>query len=106
MTEQEVSRANRRCRSACRVLAVFLVLGILPAAATAAQILVEPKVGFRGVFQLGRPFPLEVSLENTGLPADGILEIGVWKGGAAQGGVAYRIFHRREVFLPARSRRT
>jgi hypothetical protein len=106
MTAQEVSRAIRRWRSACRALAVFSVLSILVPAAAAAQIVVEPKVGFHGVFQLGRPFPLEVNLENTGPPADGILEIQVWKGGAAQGGVSYRVFHRREVFLPARSRRT
>jgi hypothetical protein len=58
------------------------------------------------VFQLGRPFPLEVNLANSGRPADGILEIQVWKGGAAQGGAPYASFHRREVFLPARSQRT
>src|SRR5688500_15497247 len=106
MTEQEVSRADRRRRSTRRVLPVCILLSILLPAVAAAEILVEPKVGFRGVFQLGRPFPLEVSLDNIGRPADGILEIQVWKGGAAQGGVPYRIFHRREVFLPARSRRT
>ncbi|HYC47910.1 MAG TPA: hypothetical protein VED01_20755 [Burkholderiales bacterium] len=78
---------------------------LLPAAA-AAEILIESRVGFHGVFQLGRPFPLEVSLENIGRPADGTLEIQVWKGGAIQGGVPYAVFHRREVFLPARSRRT
>jgi hypothetical protein len=72
----------------------------------AAQISIEPKVGFHGVFQLGRPFPLEVNLANGGRPADGILEVQVWKGGATQGGVPYATFHRREVFLPARSQRT
>ena len=80
--------------------------GCLSPAAAAAEILIEPRVGFHGVFQLGQPFPLEVNLENIGPPVEGILEIEVWKGGAAQGGVAYRTFHRREVFLPARSRRT
>ncbi len=106
MTEQEVRPAIRRCRSACRLLAVFLLLSSLLPAAAAAEILIEPKVGFHGVFQLGRPFPLEVNLENIGRPAEGVLEIQVWKGGAVQGGVPYLTFHRREVFLPARSRRS
>ncbi|HEX9662745.1 MAG TPA: hypothetical protein VGB27_10710 [Candidatus Binatia bacterium] len=96
----------RRRRSTFRVLPVFLLLSILSPAAAAAEIQIEPKVGFHGVFQLGRPFPLEVNLANIGRPADGILEIQVWKGGATQGGVPYPTFHRREVFLPARSRRT
>src|SRR5688572_33121047 len=104
MTQQEVSRAIRRCRSACSVLPVFFLL-LLPAAA-AAEILIEPKVGFHGVFQLGRPFPLTVDLENLGRPADGVLEIQVWKRGATQAGVPHPVFHRREVFLPARSRRS
>jgi len=95
----------RRRWSTWRVVPVFLLLISLLPGAAAAEILIEPKVGFHGVFQLGRPFPLEVNLENIGLPAEGILEIEVWKGGAAQGGVPYRTVHRREVFLPARSRR-
>ena len=88
-----------------RILPVFFLLNILSPAAAASQILIEPKVGFHGVFQLGRPFPLEVHLENIGRPTEGILEIEVWKGGAAQGGAAHRTLHRREVFLPARARR-
>lgn len=105
MTEQEVGRAIRWRRSACRILPAFLLLGLLSSPAHAAQILIEAKVGFHGVFQLGRPFPLEVNLENIGLPAEGVVEIEVWKGGAAQAGLPYRTVHRREVFLPARSRR-
>ncbi len=101
-----VSFSIRRRRSTCRVLPVFLLLSILLPAAAAAEILIEPKVGFHGVFQLGRPFPLEVNLDNLGRPADGILEIQVWKRGATHAGVPYPTFHRREVFLPARSRRT
>ena len=106
MTEQEVRRVARRRRLPSRICFVFVLLGILSPAAAAAEILIEPRVGFHGVFQLGQPFPLEVNLENIGPPVEGILEIEVWKGGAAQGGAAYRTFHRREVFLPARSRRT
>jgi hypothetical protein len=85
---------------------IFLLcfLNFLPFTAT-AEILIQPRVGFHGVFQLGRPFPLEVNLVNSGRPADGVLEIQVWKGGATQGGVPYATFHRREVFLPAQSDR-
>jgi hypothetical protein len=93
-------------RPTVRVLPILLVLGVLLPAAGAAEILIEAKVGFHGVFQLGRPFPLEVNLANIGRPADGILEIQIWKGGATQGGVPYPTLHRREIFLPARSRRT
>ena len=57
------------------------------------------------MFQLGRPFPLEVNLANSGRPVDGVLEVQVWKGGAAQGGVPYATFHRRELFLPAQAQR-
>ncbi|HEX2827818.1 MAG TPA: hypothetical protein VHP37_15805 [Burkholderiales bacterium] len=106
MTEHEVRRARRRRRSACGLLALCLFLAMLPPVASAATILIEPRVGFHGVFQLGRPFPLEVGLENIGASTEGILEIGVWKGGPEQGGAAYQAFHRREVFLPARSRRS
>ena len=101
-----VTFSIRRRQSTCRVLRVFLLLSVLSPSAAAAEILIEPKVGFHGVFQLGRPFPLEVTLNNIGRPADGILEIQVWKRGATRGGVPYPTFHRREVFLPARSHRT
>ncbi len=88
-----------------RILCLFVLLNLLWPAAAAAEIFIEPKIGFHGLFQLGRPFPLEVNLANSGRPADGILEVRVWKGGAAQGGAPYPTYHRREVFLPARSRR-
>ncbi len=83
----------------------FLCLNFCVAFGAAAEITIEPKVGFHGVFQLGRPFPLEVNLANSGRPADGVLEVQVWKGGAAPG-APYPTFHRRELFLPARSQRT
>jgi hypothetical protein len=70
-----------------------------------AEILIEPRVGFHGVFQLGRPFPLEIQLSNSGRPADGTLEIAVWKGGAAKGGAPYPLYYRRDVFLSAQSRK-
>lgn len=107
-------RTRRRARassppsrqSILRILAALLIPGVLPLSASAAEILIEPSVGFHGVFQLGRPFPLQVTLDNIGQPADGILEVQVWKRGATQGSLPYPSLHRREVFLPARSRRT
>jgi hypothetical protein len=63
-------------------------------------------VGFHGLFQLGRPFPLEIALANSGRPADGVVEVQVWKGSAVQSGRPYVSFHRREVFLPARAQRS
>jgi hypothetical protein len=107
-----LARAGSRVKfSVCRrrltvgLFAVSLILGVLLPAA-AAEIEIEPKVGFHGVFQLARPFPLTVTLANSGRPADGVLEIQVWKGGATHGGLPYPTLHRRDVFLPARSRRT
>jgi hypothetical protein len=71
-----------------------------------AEILIEPHVGFHGVFQLGRPFPLEVELSNSGRPAEGALEVQVWRGGATKGGSPYPLLYRKEIFLPAQSRKT
>jgi len=71
-----------------------------------AEILIEPRVGFHGVFQLGRPFPLEVELSNSGRPAEGVLEVQVWRGGATKGGNPYPLLYRKEIFLPAQSRKT
>lgn len=72
----------------------------------AAEVFIEPRIGFHGVFQLGRPFPLEVELSNSGPPTEGTLEITVWKGGATKGGVPYPLYYRRAVFLSARARKT
>src|SRR5262245_2427058 len=71
-----------------------------------AEIFIEPRIGFHGVFQLGRPFPLEIELNNSGRPAEGILEITVWKGGATKGGVPYPLYYRRDVFLSRPSGKT
>lgn len=71
-----------------------------------AEILIEPRVGFHGVFQLARPFPLEIELSNSGRPAEGTLEITVWKGGATKGGAPYPLYYRRDIFLSPQSRKT
>ena len=86
------------------VSSIFVVSIIIPTLAR-GEILIEPQVGFHGVFQLGRPFPLEIALNNTGRPAEGILEVRVWKGGATKGGAPYRVNYRREVFLAAQARK-
>ena len=71
-----------------------------------AEILIEARVGFHGVFQLGRPFPLELEVINSGRPADGFLEVQVWKGGAAKTGVPYPLHYRRDLFVSGQSRKT
>ncbi len=81
----------------------FHVIGSSPAG---AEILLEPRVGFHGVFQLGRPFPLEIELSNSGRPAEGVLVVQVWKGGATKGGAPFEVNYRREVFLAAQARKT
>src|SRR6266571_5079170 len=68
-----------------------------------AEIFIEPRVGFHGVFQLGRPFPLEIELSNSGRPTGGNLEVRVWKGGASKAGAPYPLYYRREIFLSSQS---
>ena len=101
---------NRKTRVAARLLRVglpvfFILLGAFLAPAR-SEIWMEARVGFHGVFQLGRPFPLEVELSNTGRPLEGTLEVRVWKGGATKGGAPYLAYYRREVFLAGRSRKS
>ena len=87
-------------------LFLALLLAALTAAPAAAQIAIEARVGFHGVFQLGRPFPLEVELTNSGRPAEGILDVQVWKGGATKGNTPYPVKYRREVFLAGQARKS
>jgi hypothetical protein len=72
----------------------------------AADILLESRVGFHGVFRLGRPFPLEIEISNSGRSAEGTVEVRLWKGGATKGGAPYPMLYRKEVFVPAQSRKT
>jgi len=90
------------------VILAFLIAAIpvAPAGAEITQITIDARVGFHGVFQLGRPFPLEVELGNSGRPVAGTLDVQVWKGGVTKGGTAYPVKYRREVFLAAQSRKT
>ncbi len=87
----------------------YFYLSLLPlisAPLNAAELTLEPQVGFHGLFQLGHPFPLRVSLTNLGRPVEGTLEVKVWKGGPSKGVAAYPFYYRREVFLSAQSRKS
>ena len=72
----------------------------------AAELTLEPQVGFHGLFQLGHPFPLRVDLTNSGRPVEGTVEIRLWKGGASRGVGGYPFYYQREVFLSAQSRKS
>lgn len=93
-----------RVRLRCYVL-LLLLPGALSPGASAAEVLIETRIGFGGVFQLGRAFPLEVRLSNIGRTVDGVVEVEVWKRGVPPTG-AYPARYRREVLLPARAQRT
>ncbi|MGE5306459.1 MAG: hypothetical protein ACM3TN_24375 [Alphaproteobacteria bacterium] len=70
-----------------------------------ADISIDSRVGFHGVFRLGRPFPLEIEISNSGLSAEGTVEVRIWKGGATKGGAPYPLLYRRDIFVPAQSRK-
>ena len=97
-----MSFSVRRARNFCFSLPFYIFIA---PSLTHAQILIEPKVGFHGVFQLGRAFPLDVELSNTGRPVEGTLEVRVWKGGVAKAGAPYPLYYRKEIFLSARSKK-
>lgn len=98
--------AGRRHFIILRYYFLLLLWSAANALPLAAEIAIDARVGFHGVFQLGRPFPLEVELSNGGRPAEGLLDVQVWKGGATKGGTPYPIKYRREIFLAAQSRKT
>ncbi|MGE5820820.1 MAG: hypothetical protein ACM37Z_22535 [Deltaproteobacteria bacterium] len=68
--------------------------------------MIDSRVGFHGVFRLGRPFPLEIEISNSGRSAEGTVEVRIWKGGATKGGAPYPLLYRREIFVPAQSHKT
>src|SRR5207247_10316089 len=90
-------------RRTARILGFFLLLGLLSPPLSPAEILIEPRVGFHGVFQLGRPFPLEIELSNSGRPTGGNLEVRVWKGGGSKAGAPYPLYYRRAILLSSQS---
>jgi len=84
---------------------VFLPALIVSAFQATAEVRLEAEIGFHGLFRLGQPFPVSVVLANSGKPADGVLELEVWKGGPSKVMAAYPFYHQREVFLAAGGRR-
>jgi hypothetical protein len=83
-----------------------LVLLSLPAPLPAAEITLTVDVGYHGVFQLGRPFPIKVEVANTGPPVEGVIEATVWKGGATKGSGAFAIHHQRRLLVGAAARKS
>ena len=70
-----------------------------------AEVRLEVEPGFHGVFKLGQPFPVSVTLTNLGGPVEGVLEVKVWKGGPSKVVAPYTFHYRKEVSLAAQSRR-
>jgi hypothetical protein len=105
---RSLARRRRRSGRSARTFPLWLIalfLFFFPSIC-GAEILIEPRIGFHGVFQLGRPFPLEIVLSNSGRPIEGILEVAVWKRGAMKGGIPYPLYYRKDIFLSAQSRKT
>jgi hypothetical protein len=72
----------------------------------AAEITLDVRVGFHGLFQLGRAFPIRIEIANQGPPVEGTVEAVVWKGGAVKGSAAFPVYHRRRLFLGTDARKT
>lgn len=72
----------------------------------AAEVTLEVQIGFHGLFQLGRPFPIKIEVVNQGLPVEGTVEAAVWKGGGAKGSGAFAVYHRRRLLVGAGARKS
>lgn len=84
-------------------LSLFLPIFISPI--NASEITLDSEVGFDGTFHLGQPFPLSVVLVNSGWPVEGTLEVRVWKGGPAKGSSSYLVYYRKDLLLPAQTKK-
>src|ERR1044071_3124313 len=82
------------------------LLLLLPSPARAAEITLTVTIGYHGVFQLGRPFPIRVEVANTGPPVEGTVEATVWKGGGAKGIGSFPMHHRRTLLIGAAGRKS
>ncbi|MGH7831377.1 MAG: hypothetical protein ACREP8_14495, partial [Candidatus Binatia bacterium] len=87
-------------------LALFFFSPLLSPRLAASELTLRSEVGFHGLFQLGRPFPVNVDIANSGRSVEGALEIKVWKGGAVKGTGLYPVYYRKQLFLPSQSRKT
>src|SRR5258706_473521 len=97
--------------TAARIFCSLLFLSSVPivsivTCASAAEIALDVEVGFRGVFQLGRPFPIKVEVNNQGPAVEGTVEATVWQGSAVKGGGAFPVYHRRRLFVGAGARKS
>jgi len=72
-----IDRSFKGAWAGCVGLALACLVTALSAVTAGAEIAIEARVGFHGVFQLGRPFPLEIELVNSGRPAEGTLDVQV-----------------------------
>lgn len=94
-------------RKAAFTLCLHLSLSlIICVSLKASELTLEPLVGFNGLFQLGYPFPLRVTLTNLGRPLEGTLGVKIWKGGPSKGINPYPVYYRRDVFLYAQSQKS
>ncbi len=93
-------------RKATLAICLSLFLPILTPPVNASEITLESEVGFDGTFHLGHPFPLSVVLVNSGWPVEGTLEVRVWKGGPAKGSSSYLVYYRRDLLLPAQTKKS
>ncbi|MGH7845246.1 MAG: hypothetical protein ACREQW_08760 [Candidatus Binatia bacterium] len=76
-----------------------------PAWAAISPVSIESEIGFNGRFQLGHPFPVQITLINNGPTAEGRLEVQVWKRGGPKGIDSYPVYYRKQVFLAAQARK-
>ena len=82
------------------------LLLLLPSPTRAAEITLTVTIGYHGVFQLGRPFPIRVEVANTGPPVEGTVEATVWKGGGAKGIGSFPMRHRQTLLIGAAARKS
>ncbi len=85
--------------------ALFFLPLFLTTVLAAAEVRLEVEPGFHGVFKLGQPFPVTITLTNLGRAVEGILDVKVWKGGPSKVVAPYPFHYRRAVFLARQSRR-
>jgi hypothetical protein len=83
-----------------------IVLVSLSSQLWAEEVTLEVQIGFHGLFQLGRPFPIRIEVVNQGPLVEGTVEAAVWKGGGAKGSGAFAVHHRRRLLVGAGARKS
>ncbi|HXG51236.1 MAG TPA: hypothetical protein VNN77_07525 [candidate division Zixibacteria bacterium] len=100
------SARNAALGRAAYLLFAVLVQGGFSARPGGADVLLESRIGFGGLFRLGQPFPVQIDLTNTGPEVQGNLDVRVWRGGAPRGGNPYPFHYRQQVFLAPQARKS